>query len=97
MAQNKVIPQGQTFVDLRDGRQVSVTRHKASSSTDYVVFPNPIHDASILGETEAQFASVQFYLGGGSKGNILNIDGMTSGDEAIIVTRHGGMVNFGSE
>ena len=94
----KIIPVGQTFVDLRDGEQVGVTRFKATSAThDYLVLPNPIKDAKVLGNTEAESAALGFYLGGGSKANILNVDNATVGTEYIAVSRHGGMINYGSE
>lgn len=95
---SKLIPLGQQFVDTRNGEQIGITRIKAATSTsDYVVLPNPIKDARVLGNTEAESNALGFYLGGGAKANIMNIDNATVGTEYVVVSRHGGMVNYGSE
>ena len=93
----KLIPLGQTFNDLKNGEQVGVTRVRLATASDHVVFPNPIKDAAVLGETEAESAALGFYLGGGSKPNVFNIDNGSAGQEVLITTRHGGMINFGTE
>lgn len=93
----KLLPLGQTFVDLRSGEQIGITRVRIATTSDHVVLPNPIKDAVPLGVTEAERAALGFYLGGGSKDNVLNIDAGTAGQELVVVSRHGAMINFGSE
>ena len=98
----RIQPRGQTFVDLKDGIQVGVTRvtHPGTPGTgtnNYLVLPATAQDADILDDTEGGPSGVTFYLGGGSKSNIFNIDGGSQGDEFLVVSRHSGMVNFGQE
>jgi hypothetical protein len=50
-----------------------------------------------MGSGKATRLGLGFYLGGGSKGNVLNIDGGTAGTEIVVVSYHGGMINYGAE
>lgn len=93
----KILPLGQTFLDLKNGEQVGVTRVRIATSADHLVLPAPARDAVPVGATEAVRAALGFYLGGGSKSNVLNIDGGTAGDEVVVLSYHGGFVNYGSE
>lgn len=94
----KLIPVGQQFLDLRNGEQIGVTRVRISSATtDHVVLPGAVADAAVLGATEAESNALGFYLGGGSKANVFNIDNGTVGTTYVVVSRHTGMVNFGGE
>ena len=93
----KVIPLGQTFLDLKTGEQVGVTRVRLATAADHVVLPNPVRDAVPMGADAAVRQGLGFYLGSSSKANILNIDGGTAGQEVVVVSFHGGMVNYGTE
>lgn len=93
----KVLPLGQSFFDLKSGEQIGITRVRMASSADHVQLPAPAFDAVVLGATEAERTALQFYLGGGSKSNVFNIDGATAGQEFVVASRHGNFVNFGSE
>jgi hypothetical protein len=93
----QIIPDGQGFHDLKDGQQIFVTRVTIATSADHVVLPSPADDASVLGDTELASDTLQFYLGGGSKPNVFNIDNGTAGDQFVVVSKHTGMVNYGAE
>lgn len=93
----KILPLGQTFVDLKNGEQVGITRVRLTSSRDHLVLPAPARDAVPMGGTKATRLGLGFYLGGGSKANVLNIDGGTAGTDVVVLSYHGGMVNYGSE
>jgi hypothetical protein len=93
----KILPLGQTFVDLKNGEQVGITRVRLATSADHLVLPAPARDAVPMGSGKATRLGLGFYLGGGSKGNVLNIDGGTAGTEIVVVSYHGGMINYGAE
>lgn len=87
----KLFPDKQTFVDLRDGDQVVVTKVTIVSSTsDFVSLPTA-QDAAILNTTRTA-SDPTFYLTG--RNTVFNIDGGTVGDEHLIVSRHSGVLNF---
>lgn len=94
----KILPLGQTFVDLKTGEQVGITRVRlATGVSDHLVLPAPARDAVPMGGSKATRLGLGFYLGGGSKANVLNIDGGTAGTEIVVVSFHGGMINYGAE
>lgn len=93
----KILPLGQTFLDLKNGEQVGITRVRIATTSDHLVLPNPIRDAVPMGGTQAVRKALGFYLGGGAKANVLNIDNGTAGQDIVVVSYHGGMINFGSE
>ena len=93
----KVIPLGQSFFDLKSGEQIGISRVRMATSADHVQLPAPCFDAAVLGATEAESNALRFYLGGGSKSNVFNIDGASAGQEFVVVSRHGNFVNYGSE
>jgi len=93
----KIIPFGQTFADLRTGEQIGISRVRLATAADTVVLPNPVFDASPLGMNAAERTALTFYLGGANALNVLTISGGVAGQEIIVVSRHGGMINFGSE
>ena len=94
----KILPLGQTFVDLKIGEQIGITRVRiATATSDHLVLPAPARDAVPMGGTQATRKALGFYLGGGAKANVLNIDNGTVGQDIIVVSYHGGMINYGAE
>ena len=94
----KIQPLGQGMFDKKDGTQVSVTHIRIPvAGHNFVVLPAPLADAQFLAASKTARVGITFYTGGGSKPNIANIEGASAGTEFIVVGRHSGMVNFGSE
>jgi hypothetical protein len=93
----KILPLGQTFVDLKNGEQVGITRVRLTTTSDHLVLPAPARDAVPMGATKATRLGLGFYLGGGSKANVLNIDNGSAGTEVVVLSYHGGFINYGSE
>ena len=88
----KLYPSRQDFHDLRDRTTIGVTRVKIlSTTTDNVFLPNAV-DAAIL-QTSDRTSDPAFYL---FDRNTFSIDSATVGTEYVIVSRHEGMINFGS-
>jgi len=94
----KIIPLGQSNFDKKDGTQVSISHVRIpGTGHNYLVLPAPLNDAKFLASSVGARAGVIFYTGGGSKANIVNMEGASAGTEFIVVGRHDGMINFGSE
>lgn len=89
---SRVFPDFQTFLDLRNGDTVGVTRVTLNSGDAHFNLPKAT-DARILVPTYG--AAVQnFYLNANQ--NRFSIDG-TLGDIVTVVSRHRGMINFSEE
>ena len=87
----KMFPTKETFVDLRDGTRILISKVKILTTTsDHVDLPNAV-DAQIL-QTARTTSDPTFYLT--TKGNQIAIDGATVGAEYVIVSRHEGQLNF---
>jgi len=88
----KLFPDFQTFLDTRDGDTIGVTKVTMVSGEDYFTLPNAT-DARILVPTYGQ-AAPNFYLHGDQ--NRVTIDSV-AGVQHTVVSRHRGMINYGSE
>jgi hypothetical protein len=94
----KIRPLGQSTFDKKDGTQVTVTHVRIpGTGHNYLVLPAPLTDAQFLASSKSARSGVVFYTGGGSKPNIVNIEGASANTEFIVVGRHDGMVNYGTE
>jgi len=87
-----MFPDFQTFLDTRDGDTIGVTKVTMVTGEDWVILPNAT-DAEILVGTYGA-ATPNFYLHADQ--NRVTIDA-NAGEKYTVVSRHRGMINFGSE
>lgn len=89
---SRVFPDFQTFLDLRNGDTIGVTRVTLNSGDAHFNLPVAV-DARILVPTFGATPQ-NFYLN--SNQNRFSIDG-TIGDVVTVVSRHRGWLNHGEE
>jgi hypothetical protein len=90
----KLYPSRETFVDLGEGKTVLASNITIKTTTsDHVDIP-VAEDVQLL-QSAIRTADPTFYLTSGK--NQVAIDGATVGAKYILVSRHAGMINFGSD
>lgn len=89
---SRLFPSYQTFVDLRDGVHIGITKVTIlTTGTDYFNV-HPSDDAAVLQSTDTA-SDPTFYLSGNNLTQV-NIDGATAGTVYYFVTRsRSGIVN----
>lgn len=87
---SKLFPDKQTFVDLKDGNQYSLTKVTINDATTNNVEMDGVEDAAFLHDDKTT-VDPAFYL---TAAGGVHIDGATVGSKYTIVARHGNTINY---
>lgn len=89
---SKILPNKQTWVDLRDGTIVQICKvtliEQGSGEFDFFALDGA-SDVQLL-QTSRTTSDPTFYITQG----VVNIEGGTAGDEHLVVSRHDSQINF---